>query len=544
MHQVLYRMYRPKSFDEIYGQDHIIPILKNQITTNNIGHAYLFTGPRGTGKTSTARIFATELNGGSEMDIIELDAASHNKVEDIREIVDRLSLAPFEGRYKIYILDEVHMLSTSAANAFLKSLEEPPDHVIFILATTEPNKLPVTILSRTQRFDFNKITLEVIVKRLKVVLNEEGIVFTDEALDYIARKSDGGLRDALSLLDKAISYGELTIENVTKALGSIQSKHQIDLLYAITQNNTLKTLLSLEEVRKEGLDPKVFLFDLIEYLRDVILLKNGISIPSSHVEEISEFINDKMAAYLLEELSKILGQLRFSANPDAQMMAEIVLLANTNFEQLELYRQLPSIVKTQINEQSLEISQLRQKIASLEHKLANFATYPQNFVDNDEQNVNNVVKSLDSDVDFGDNLSTEKSLDLSAELEIKTFNISEEERKRLAKYESLSEQLKQKLKDIKRYNIYSVLMMATPKRFVGENLFFVFEGENKGMLKMMQSTEPNKFIDPILSDLLQQKIVTHYVTDEELSQIPQDQWESFIDDMKQVFPETVLEIIE
>lgn len=544
MHQVLYRMYRPKNFDEIYGQDHIIPILKNQITTNNIGHAYLFTGPRGTGKTSTARIFATELNGGSEMDIIELDAASHNKVEDIREIIDRLSLAPFEGKYKIYILDEVHMLSAAAANAFLKSLEEPPDHVIFILATTEPNKLPATILSRTQRFDFNKITLEVIVKRLKVVLNEEGVVFTDDALDFIARKSDGGLRDALSLLDKAISYGELTIENVTKALGSIQSKHQIDILHAIAHNDTLKTLLSLEEVRREGLDPKVFLFDLIEYLRDVILLKNGISIPNTHAQEVAEFINDKMAAYLLEELSKTLGQLRFSANPDAQMMAEIVLLANTNFEQLELYRQLPSIVKTQLNEQALEINQLRQKIASLEHKLANFATYPQNFVDNNNPNVNKMVNPADSKVDFGDNLSTENLLDIATSSQIKTFDISDEERKRLTEYEALSEQLKQKLKDIKRYNIYSVLMMATPKRFVGENLFFVFEGENKGMLKMMQSTEPNKFIDPILSELLQQRVVTHYVTDEELSQIPEDKWQSFINEIKQVFPESELEIIE
>ena len=209
MRQALYRRYRPKTFDEVFGQDHIIPILKNQIKTNSVSHAYLFSGPRGTGKTSTAKLFAAALNKGSDIDVIELDAASNNRVEDIREIVDTAALAPFGGAYKVYILDEAHMLSKNAANALLKTLEEPPQHVIFILATTEPDRIPKTILSRTLRFDFAKITPEVILERLKEVLAREEISYTDTALLYIAQNSNGGLRDALSLLDKALQKSRL-----------------------------------------------------------------------------------------------------------------------------------------------------------------------------------------------------------------------------------------------------------------------------------------------------------------------------------------------
>lgn len=541
MHQVLYRMYRPKSFDEIYGQDHIVAILKNQIQTNSIGHAYLFTGPRGTGKTSTARIFAMELNHGSEMDIIELDAASHNKVEDIREIIDRLSLAPFEGKYKIYILDEVHMLSTAAANAFLKSLEEPPEHVIFILATTEPNKLPSTILSRTQRFDFNKITPDVIIRRLSVVLKEEGIAFSPEALDFIARKSDGGLRDALSLLDKAISYGELSPDNVAKALGSIQGDQQIQLIRSIFDNDTTQTILTLEAIREHGLDPKAFLFDVIECLRDSILVRNRVSLSNPAAEELALFLDDKVAAYFLEEFSKILGQLRFSPNPHAQLLADLVLLSSTKFDELDRYRQLPSLVKNLLNEQNFEIQQLRQKVASLESKWSSQETYPQFRLDNSASDVNNSEKTLHFNPDIVDNSSTSV---VPSPQEMRSLDISEEEKRQIQVLADLFPTLKQRLKEIKRYNIYSVLMMATPKRFVGNNLFFVFEGENRGMLKMMHSTEPNKFVDPILSELLGTKIVTHYVTDQELADIPQDKWLALKNDIADAFPEVALEIFD
>lgn len=545
MHQVLYRVYRPKTFDEIYGQDHIIPILRNQIETGNIGHAYLFTGPRGTGKTSTARIFATELNNGSDLDIIELDAASHNKVEDIREIIDRLSLAPFEGKYKIYILDEVHMLSSAAANAFLKSLEEPPEHVIFIMATTEPNKLPATILSRTQRFDFNKITSEAIIERLRTVLGEENISFTEEALEFIAHKSDGGLRDALSLLDKAISYGELNIDNVQKALGSIQSSYQADVLHAVKHSDTPKILMLLEEIRVSGLDPKVFLFDLIQFLRDLILFRNGAAKPNEQLEEVAAYLSDTQAAYILEEISKTLGQLRFSPNPDAQLMAEMVVLTNTNFENLELYRRLPAIIKNELSEQHLEIMQLRKQLAVLEKKIADPANYPQNFVEN---NANRVDKS-DSypianekpDQEFSTKDFSDEIIPATLE-QIRQQEIDEEERAALDKVIEALPILKQKLREIRRINIYSVLMMARPARFAGGNVFFVFEGENKSMLKMMKATSPNQFVDPLLSQILNRKILTHYITDDDLDHFKKDDWEELREEIQNVFPDVELEM--
>ena len=383
MHQVLYRLYRPKTFDEIYGQSHIIPILQNQIKTGNIGHAYLFTGPRGTGKTSTARIFAKTLNSGSEMDIIELDAASHNKVEDIPEIIDRLSLAPFEGKYKIYILDEVHMLTQAAANAFLKSLEEPPEHVIFIMATTEPHKLPATILSRTQRFDFNRITVEAILERLRVVLADEKIDYDENALDFIAQKSNGGLRDALSLLDKAIAFGALTLENVTRALGSIRADYPPKLLLAVIHGRVVEAIQVLDEVQAEGLDTKVFLFDLITLLRSLILAHNKIE--TDPIPEELYGIDDKKAAYLIERISSILAQLRLSPNPEVELMAEIVLLANTNFENLESFRHLPKAVQKELSEHQLEIRSLHQRIMQLENQLdeirSGSSTIPQQSVD-------------------------------------------------------------------------------------------------------------------------------------------------------------------
>ena len=223
MQQALYRIYRPKNFDEIYGQDQIVSILRNQLENGNLSHAYLFCGPRGTGKTSTAKVFASAINGGTDIDTVELDAASNNSVDNVRDIRDNLAFAPTSGKYKIYIIDEVHMLSAAAFNALLKTLEEPPSHVIFILATTEPQKIPQTVLSRCQRFDFRKIEKDVLVQRLSDVLAQEGKDFESEALEFIALKSEGGLRDALSILDKALSYGDLTMENLLQVLGEIHS---------------------------------------------------------------------------------------------------------------------------------------------------------------------------------------------------------------------------------------------------------------------------------------------------------------------------------
>ncbi len=547
MHQVLYRLYRPKNFDEIYGQSHIIPILQNQIATGNVGHAYLFTGPRGTGKTSTARIFAKMLNNGSEMDIIELDAASHNKVEDIREIIDRLSLAPFEGKYKIYILDEVHMLTQAAANAFLKSLEEPPEHVIFIMATTEPHKLPATILSRTQRFDFNKITIDAIIERLKVVLAEEKISYEQDALDFIAQKSNGGLRDALSLLDKAISYGELNVENVTRALGSILSDFPPKLLLAMTSGDVIASIQILDEVQSEGVDPKVFLFDLIGVLRNLILAHNKIG---DEVPEALATIDDKKAAYLIERISSILAQVKSSPNPEVQLLAEVVLLANSNFENLDSLRHIPAAVQTELTSQQMEIKSLYQKISQLENQLRQIqtgvisinASAPANRSDNggnlaSQSNAN----TLQTNAAPRAELSPVEKIHLD-ETVLGEVQLDPAEQEKLAKLQEIMPQLKQRLKEERRISTHSVLMMAKPVRFVGGNLVYVFEGENRKMLPVMMKTEPNQFVDPILSELLGESVLTHYVTDEQFSSLDIDHWESLTKNIQEIFPGVPLSI--
>lgn len=543
MRQVLYRAYRPQRFEDVVGQEHIIPILKNQIKTDNLGHAYLFAGPRGTGKTSTARIFAKELNNGSEADIIELDAASHNKVEDIREIVERLTLAPFEGKYKIYILDEVHMLSNAAANAFLKSLEEPPPHVIFIMATTEPNKLPQTILSRAQRFDFAKITPEVIIRKLKEILAEEGIAYDPQVLELIAQKSDGGLRDALSLLDKAIAYGALEMEQVTSALGSSDQDRLLALLRSIVDRDISEMLRLLSDIRLAGIEAKVLLFDLIELLRDVILLHYEVALSNVTAKRATEFISDKNAAYLLEELSKIASQLKFSEKPDIRLLSELVILANTPMTSVEFIRQLSPFIKETVALQNAEIAELRQKLAALEQSMANGAGYPQNAVDKAKNTVDNYNSSTNDKPGTENDFSTAADQPIHPKPDItkeENRKIDEPERKKIAHLQSLLPELKQKLRDIRRLNIYSVLELAKPARYVKGHIFFVFEGENRGMLSVMTSTKPNQYVDPILSELLDEKITTHYVTDKELSEIKEDEWQSLIDEIKEVFPDVEL----
>lgn len=294
----LYRKWRPTSFQQVKGQDHIVQTLQNQIVSGRIGHAYLFCGTRGTGKTSIAKIFARAVNcehpvdaspcnqceickgiaAGRSMNVVEIDAASNNGVENIREIRDQVQYPPTEGKYRVYIIDEVHMLSTGAFNALLKTLEEPPSYVIFILATTEANKIPVTVLSRCQRYDFRRISQETLTARLKELAAEEQILAEDKALAYIAKAADGSMRDALSLLDQCVAFyfdTLLTYGHVLEVLGAVDSAVFSQMLRAILSQQTTECIRKLESLVYQGRDLGQFVTDFIWYLRNLLILKTA-----------------------------------------------------------------------------------------------------------------------------------------------------------------------------------------------------------------------------------------------------------------------------
>ena len=296
-YQALYRTWRPQRFEDVVGQEMITKTLRNAVMTNQTSHAYLFTGPRGTGKTSTAKIFAKAINchhqengepcneceickaitNGSLNDVLEIDAASNNGVEEIRDIRDKVKYAPTQADYKVYIIDEVHMLSTGAFNALLKTLEEPPANVVFILATTEPHKIPATIISRTQRFDFKRITSATILKRMEYILNQKDIQYEDAALKVIAKAAEGGMRDALSILDQVISFGEnnVTLENALLVTGSVTKTDLLNYLQEVVDQKTPEALEMIHKLVQDGKDASRIVEDLVEYCRDLLLYQQS-----------------------------------------------------------------------------------------------------------------------------------------------------------------------------------------------------------------------------------------------------------------------------
>lgn len=310
----LYRKWRPATFDDVKGQDAIVKTLKNQILANRIGHAYLFCGTRGTGKTSVAKIYAKavncenpqdgnpcgecqscrEISSGNSMNVIEIDAASNNGVENIREIRENVAYSPTNAKYKVYIIDEVHMLSTGAFNALLKTLEEPPSYVIFILATTESHKIPVTILSRCQRYDFKRISIDTIVSRLKQIMDAESIMAEDKAIRYIAKCAEGGMRDAISLLDQCVAFylgKEITYENTLEVLGAVDTEVFSLFLRAIAAESIVDAVHVLDTITVQGRDLSQFVIDFTWYLRNVLLTKMA-----SDVEEIIDVNADNLKA--------------------------------------------------------------------------------------------------------------------------------------------------------------------------------------------------------------------------------------------------------
>jgi DNA polymerase-3 subunit gamma/tau len=388
-YQAFYRVYRPQSFREMSGQSHVKRTLQNALLADKTTHAYLFSGPRGTGKTSTAKIFAKALNcehaptdepcnecetcksitNGSHPDVIEFDAASNSKVEEMRDIIEKVRFAPASARYKVYIIDEVHMLSTSAFNALLKTLEEPPAHVVFILATTEPHKIPATIISRCQRFDFKRLSSNDILERMKVVLEDIELSYDEQALKVIAKSAAGGMRDALSMLDQVVSFSaeSLTLDDALFVTGSISQDIFYELAKSLAEKDVAKVLAMLEQLMDEGKDAVRLSEDLITFFRDLLLIQTapdlGDLLELATTDEkfkslANNFSMDTLYGYI-DILSKTQQEMRLSLHSKVYLETALLKMSQAQTK-------LPTNTGVISDASASEVSELQSKLTALE----------------------------------------------------------------------------------------------------------------------------------------------------------------------------------
>lgn len=420
-YQALYRKWRPQKFEDMVGQTAVTKTLKNAIVHHKTSHAYLFTGPRGTGKTSAAKIFAKAINclnpkdgepcndcllckgitEGTIGDVIEIDAASNNGVEEIRDIRDKARYAPTQATYKVYIIDEVHMLSTGAFNALLKTLEEPPKNVIFILATTEPHKIPATIISRTQRFDFRRITNDEIIQRLRYILEQEEIAYEEEALSVIARCANGGMRDALSLLDQVISFSDdkVSFEQAIQVSGSLTDELMIEFVRLLTQQQAQAALLQLQDLLLLGKEASRLIEEWLEFSRDLLVAKQtGDMIGRS--ESFVEFAKEVEEVFLyrfMDALNQTQQEMRFTTKPTISLEVFTIKMAQP----------VVAVVQQVAPANQEYVSQLEQQLQSLQQQMSQLlqgqgivapkkASTPQAKASTYKPNIGEVYKVLDA----------------------------------------------------------------------------------------------------------------------------------------------------
>ena len=541
MHKALYRAYRPQTFKDVVGQEHIIKTLKNQIENGNVGHAYLFCGTRGTGKTSTAKIFARAVNcidsvneepcnecevckdilNDNIMDVIEIDAASNNSVDDVREIRENVKYTPAKCKYKVYIIDEVHMLSQGAFNALLKTLEEPPSYVIFILATTEPHKIPATILSRCQRFDFKRVTVQDMSSRMKEICEDVNIEVDERALNLIARNSQGALRDALSILDQCMSFSDDKIEykDVVDLLGTVNIEQLFEMAEYVIKEDTKKCLEILNEFVIWGKDIKNLIDDLIDHFRNLMICKVSteldeiISLPEETIEQLkaqSNLIETNDIIRILNILSETQDNIKSSSNPRVLAEVSIMKLSQPMFDESK-----ESLIK---------------RLANLEEiiKSGNIKVTTDKTTSTEESQVDTVVENKQPEVE-----------------EVYYEEVKSEDVKLV---EKSWENILMNIKKDKNMPVYAILREAKDFNVYANDLYIIFDDNFAFAKNKLNDPKTLGYIENVVRDTLNRSFSIKIILKSEskninleIEKVEKDKGEQILE---KVFPKEILDIKE
>ena len=517
----LYREWRPRTFEDVVGQEHITTTLKNEILNDRVAHAYLFCGTRGTGKTSTAKVMAKALNcldlhggepcnecemckkinEGLAIDVTELDAASNNGIDKIRDIIDDTKYPPQEAKYKIYIMDEVHMLSVGAVNAFLKTLEEPPKNVIFILATTDPQKLPITILSRCQRFDFKRINQKEITSRLKRIVDSQNITYEQKSLELIARVCDGAMRDALSILDQAIAMGEKQInyEDLVSILGLVTNEYLFDITYAIIDRSIEKCMVIIDKLVYSGKDMQLFIKDLIAHFRNLLMVKvtnNPEEVLDMSLENIS-MIKEQGHKIRVEEIMRAIrilqdAEMNSKASKQSRLYLELAIIKMCKIE----YDTSNEVILSRINK--LEESLKSGKIQMVQGEVTEGNSNSTNTkIDNTSNDVNRIRKSItknnDDDsnkINFQGNTNSKLTLDDIGRVWTEVL---------------------EKFKAKRAMIVYASIVTAKPYSFKDGVVTLEYEAMYAFNKERLQKSEYRDIVNTVFSETLNEKILVDYV---------------------------------
>ena len=508
----LYREWRPRTFNDVVGQEHITTTLKNQVLNNRIAHAYLFCGTRGTGKTSTAKVFAKALNclnlidgepcnqcemcrkinEGLAIDVTELDAASNNGVDKIRDIIDDVKYPPQEAKYKVYIMDEVHMLSTGAVNAFLKTLEEPPRNVIFILATTDPQKLPITILSRCQRFDFKRINNAEITARLRKIVNDQNVLADERSLNLIARVSDGAMRDSLSILDQAISMGNGNVDynTVVSMLGLVTNEHLFNLTNAVIQRSVEKSIEIIEDVIYSGKDIYLFIKDLLAHYRNLLMVKvtNNPDEVLDMSEENIALVKEQGTRLRAEEIMRCIRILQEAENnaklsKQARLYCELAIIKMCKIE----YDTSSEVMLTRLNKLEESLRSGNIKVTAVPKEV---------------EDINNKVNTTIKNTSLKEERITEESINVNSNSRVTINEVKKSWKDILERFKARREMI-----------ISSLIMIGRPVDCSNGIVTVQFDEQNEFAKNRLSDSKNKNIINEVFSEILQDNIKVNFTVD-------------------------------